>query len=351
MSIYQLEGQIIARQKAMKQAISQSQSEVVSVSQQVKEEIECLRKQNEEEMKKRDQMFASIQPIVVQEIEKMRRQHDQEMNEKNQLIINLQKQHDEELIKRDKIIQSIPTIVAQECEKMKRQHDEEMNEKNMLIQKLVTKMEEMMTANKDEIGRLHEEFVTGMRQVNDKLDKLRYNRISRVFNGESDPSGLMAFFGDKVTLSAGGDSRSDYPLSNIRKYNNDRFYNWGNHKPSSESDSFIMFDFGQTKKIDMHSYFIRSNSNSPSGYSHPKTWRIEGSNDGSSWTKLDRRENDSNLNGQYKQCHFVCQFGCYGSESNCFRYIKYVQEDSWYNNCKYVVYITYFELYGDVITV
>lgn len=98
-------------------------------------------------------------------------------------------------------------------------------------------------------------------------------------------------------------------------------------------------------KVCLQSYLIRSNSNGTNSFFHPKSWRIVGSNDKKNWEKLDQRINDSNLNGSYKQHNFQCQET--GPDKK-FRYIRYIQDDSWDNTCKYKVYILFFELYGDI---
>ena len=102
------------------------------------------------------------------------------------------------------------------------------------------------------------------------------------------------------------------------------------------------------KKIDLFSYFIRSNDYPHSkSYYHPKSWKIEGSNTlENDWVILDQRVNDANLNGTHKEHYFVCQQSKFGCQENRYRYIKFTQEDSWGNN-KFNIYITYFELYGD----
>ena len=137
------------------------------------------------------------------------------------------------------------------------------------------------------------------------------------------------------------------PLSNIKSYNDSHFYNSYGYLPRSESDSFIKFDFGPLIKIDLYSYFIRSNRGDQS-YEHPKTWRIEGSNDDKTWTRLDRQLNNACLRGKYAQHHFICEVNIHGHENHRFRYIRYVQEDSWCSKHRFNVYITYFELYGDI---
>lgn len=269
-TIYKLEGEIIDREKKMEDKISESQQEVMNVSQMVKDEIEKMRNQNEEEMKSINEMIQKMPLIVAQEIEKMKKKHDEEMNEKNELI-----------------------------EKMVKKHDEEMNKKNELLEKLMKQIEEMQTKHQDEIRRQHDEFEGSMKQINEKLDSLK---IKRMFSNESDPKGLIAFLGEKVTISS-GDCNLNFPLSSIRMYDSTCFYSSGDQTPSSDN-SFIMFDFGPNKKIDLHSYFIRTSHGSASKDFHPKTWRIEGSNDGSSWTKLDNRLNNDSLNENHDKSIF-----------------------------------------------
>lgn len=221
-TVYKLESEIIDREKSMEEKISESQMEVKSVSQMVKDEIEKMRKLNEEEMKVKNEM-----------------------------------------------IKNIPMIIAQEIEKMKKQHEEEMRAKNELIEKLVKQIEDMQAKHQEEVRRQHDDLEGRMNQINKKLD--RVNHSTCMLTNELDPNGIIAILGEKVALSAGGDNHRGFPLSNIRKYDNSLFYNWDNIMPKSESDGFIMFDFGPSKKIDLYSYFIRSNHHSPSGSFHPKT--------------------------------------------------------------------------------
>lgn len=172
--------------------------------------------------------------------------------------------------------------------------------------------------------------------------------ISRPFAGESLPKGIIYFLGDSISLSAGGKHNSIHPLTNIKKFNDKNFFNYDRYIPVSESDSYIEFDFGQSKKIDLFSYLIRSTNGDESFY-HPKSWRIEGSNDKISWNCLDHRKDDQNLRGKLKLHCFQCENN--KNENNKFRYIRYVQEDSWWKDCPYYVNITYFELYGDIFNI
>jgi hypothetical protein len=60
-------------------------------------------------------------------------------------------------------------------------------------------------------------------------------------------------------------------------------------------NSWICYDFKRRKIMATH-YSIRSYFNGSRGNNHPKDWVVEGSNDGISWTEIDRREDNSDLN-------------------------------------------------------
>lgn len=218
-----------------------------------------------------------------------------------------------------------------------------------MIMNMLKKFEEIQAGYKEELRKQREDFDVKMKKIDDQLGNLMNKKITRLYHG--DPAGLISLLGNDVTLSL-EKKNAEHSLVFLRAYNYHVFSNDCGRKPSSESDTIINFDFGSYKKVDLRSYFIRSFGDSSNG-DHPKTWRIEGSNDSQSWTMLDRRSGDENLNGRYRECYFICQNGHYGSKSNLFRYIRFVQEDSWHSDTsrKYFVCISYFELYGDVVTI
>lgn len=329
-TVFQLENEIITREKQIKKQISQSQEEVAKVSKHVADQIELMRKQRQDEVNDRKEVFAEIPKMVAQEIERLRKQHEEEVND------------------RKKIIAEIPRIVAQEVESMKKQHEEEMKKKDEMMANMLKQFEAIQVKYQEEMRKQRDDFDERMRKMSDQLEKLSHPGIARLYHG--DPCGLISLLGDSVTLSAEKNNTGN-TISNLRKLDDNNFYNNFGPTPSSESDSIIKFDFGAHKRVELCSYLIRTGGDGPNG-DHPKAWRIEGSNDGQPWTKLDSRSNDGRMNGSYNECHFICKYGSNGSESNLFRYIRYVQEDSWNSNSsrKYIVDITYFELYGNVVT-
>ena len=66
-----------------------------------------------------------------------------------------------------------------------------------------------------------------------------------------------------------------------------------------EMDPWICYDFKRRRVIPT-SYSVRSSD----GFCHIKSWVIEVSNDGSSWTEIDRRDNNNDLHGKYATANF-----------------------------------------------
>ena len=241
--------------------------------------------------------------------------------------------------------------IQQKQEELKSDNDrllrtiEEMNtNKDSQIQQIVSAFTQALDEMKEQITQINEKVTQQsslIGQINGQIEQMRKPRISCQFLGEQNLAGAIARFKDSMTLSAGPSADS---VATIMKDDKSVFC-----KEYPKDDCYIKFDFGQSKRIELLSYFIRSNGqNAVSSAQHPKTWRIESSNDNSQWTLLDRRENDDHLYGQYKQHHFVCQENRNGDETSRYRYIRYLQEDSWWNGHPYYIDIAFFELYGDI---
>lgn len=118
-----------------------------------------------------------------------------------------------------------------------------------------------------------------------------------------------------------------------------------------KDECWILFDF-KSMKVIIDSYYIRSNCSEPNKFHHPKTWALQGSDDNNNWEIIDERKNDESLNGEHKEKLFICN----KNNNKAYRYIRYLQDECWsdkkvagdYYNL-YNIYITYFQLYGDVV--
>ena len=295
----------------------------------------------ESELLGKEEIMREEQLKMRNEQERIREENEQMKKEQSAL------KRENEQMKQDQ------SALKRENERMKLEQKENLKRIDQIQSEFVRQFEKMRIEMKElkdkliEQNKIIKELKTKNNEIQRKVEP-KPPSIIRHFSNDSDPRGIISLLGDSVTLTAGGDKNPSHPLSNIKKYDNNYFYNCYNSTPSSESASFIKFDFGPSKKIDLHSYFIRSNGNSPSSHNHPKSWRVEGSNDNLNWIKLDQRVNDQHLNGSYYQHNFLISSNNHGCENMRFRYIRYVQEDSWFNNSPYVVFISYFELFGDI---
>ena len=203
-TVYQLENEIITREKQIKKQISQSQEEVAKVSKHVADQIELMRKQRQDEVNDRKEVFAEIPKMVAQEIERLRKQHEEEVND------------------RKKIISEIPRIVAQEVESMKKQHEEEMKKKDEMIASMLKQFEASQAGCMEEMRKLRGDFDGKMKEMGDQLGVLMSPKITRYYQG--DPAGLISILGDDVTISTEKKDCEKY-LPYLRYYDNNYFYN------------------------------------------------------------------------------------------------------------------------------
>lgn len=258
--------------------------------------------------------FYEIENRIIEGQESMKNEQIEMAAEIKRYQEEMSRQKDEQ---HERKIQEIQSSFSEEIERMKHEHEVE-------IQKQKDEFEEKISNLLEIVRNLSEKVEQHDNSIGKMIDKSKEknNPISCPFLGISNLEGIISCLKDEVKLSHGGKHHQEYPVTNI--YNNDYnkyFYNYNYYSPSSENDSYIKFDFGQSKRIYLHSYLIRSNCGSPSTSFHAKSWRIEGSNDESDWKLLDHRENDETLNGPYKFNHFECQESHNRDKNNRYRFI------------------------------
>jgi hypothetical protein len=110
------------------------------------------------------------------------------------------------------------------------------------------------------------------------------SRLTREHGGHILDSGLIS-----ITASGIGNAE-DCPLRNLATVGNDRLF-----YTADAVNSWICYDFKEMRLTLTH-YSIRTRCDCD-GY-HLRCWSLAGSMDGSSWTELDRREDDRTLNGK-----------------------------------------------------
>ena len=157
--------------------------------------------------------------------------------------------------------------------------------------------------------------------------------------------------GELKISDIGTHKHSDGSLSNIIKYDENHIneYYKNNNGDASDpvpdsSNGWIEIDFLK-RKINITSYTLRSSQNGTNSCYHAKSWRIVGSNDRENWEVVDQQVNNSSLNGKYKQCRFECS-----RSDKYYRYIRYIQDDSWYLQREHNIYLTCVEFFGSILS-
>jgi hypothetical protein len=163
----------------------------------------------------------------------------------------------------------------------------------------------------------------------------RFLRVEKTFcpNGKS-LDGIIKYLTTKcggnvhdkglIEATASSMSCSDHPKQ-ATDVQNRYFYFQSNNEPNS----WICYDFKEMEVTPTH-YSILSHSSGPNYGNHPKSWCLEVSGDGTSWTEVHRCENNSDLNGSSQigtysvnrsvKCRFVRlrQTGKNHSNNDCF---------------------------------
>ena len=105
-------------------------------------------------------------------------------------------------------------------------------------------------------------------------------------------------------------------------------------------NSYIQFDFAP-QQVALTHYSIKTYQ-CGKGYSHLKSWVLEGCNPGGVWTELDRREDNQDLNGKSKIATFSV------SNNNEYQVVRIRQIAQNHYGDNYLI-LTNVEFFGDVI--
>lgn len=214
------------------------------------------------------------------------------------------------------------------------------------IEKLELKHSQEIVALKNRIDSL-EKLLNGEK----KEELSNKNKGKRIIECKFDDElcGIISYmkktFGDVLKFSDAGTS-SATPTVNLFSYDTNNINEIYENQTSGvtiESNGWVEVDFGE-QKVSLESYTIRSGDSSAYYYSHPKSWRISGSNDRSHWEIISHMVNCSLLNGPYKQHRFECE-----NSQKFYRYIRYIQEDSWSKDYKFNIRLTCLELFGSIL--
>ena len=111
-----------------------------------------------------------------------------------------------------------------------------------------------------------------------------------------------------------------------------------------EDGSFLSFDF-KNYEVQITNYSIKSYRQGKD-YCHPKNWVIEVSNDGKTWTEIDRHENDSSLNDKL----IVATFSVQKKQKEFYKFVRIRQTgNSWDKRYNHFYFgISYIEFFGNI---
>ena len=180
-----------------------------------------------------------------------------------------------------------------------------------------------------------------------ELKKIAVQRRKCAFDSSQPLDGILAY----LTLEFGGNVHNkgivDVAASSVY-YNSTRYRPENAADPvcqyisNDEKDSWICYDF-KDRRVVPTSYSVRSCGAGPAG-PHLKSWVIEVSNDGSSWTEIDRRDNDKDLNDESATANFKISKVLKRS----FRFFRLKQTGKNHAG-NYVATLTSLEMFGTLI--
>lgn len=111
----------------------------------------------------------------------------------------------------------------------------------------------------------------------------------------------------------------------------------------NELDGYVEVDFCD-HRVNISHYSMRTPTDGGYDNDYPKTWSLEGSNDGIRWKLLDKRINDESLHGE----DLTATFECENVTNESFRYIRLYQRGTSHFSGGYqsYMYISTLEFFG-----
>ena len=169
---------------------------------------------------------------------------------------------------------------------------------------------------------------------NEEETNVEYNIIECHYSEDNKLSGIITYLlnkndgndGDlKLTGGKGGVSGFGYnDVSNLLSLSVHDFDRGYMNTFYCRRYAFVEYDSGE-RRIKVTSHTIKALGRFQY-QGQPKTWKFMGSNDHDKWEMIDFRENEEEL----RKGNFVGHFESV-SESQLYRYIKYIQCDNWHS--------------------
>ena len=183
--------------------------------------------------------------------------------------------------------------------------------------------------------------------VNDRRYRMKRKSVKEIPFSDNNLKGIFSYLrtqsdiNDEVKVTYSSHGCGDAKLL-LDIENSKNFYT------KDLENSWICFEFTNHKIIPSN-YTIKSCNNGTNG-NHLKSWKIEVSEDGNSWTKVDEQKDCPSLNGPHQTHTFPIDDGKIESKEEGIKYIRiYMTGPNWYSpGTYYYLDLCSIEFYGEL---
>lgn len=230
--------------------------------------------------------------------------------------------------------------IQNEMKQNKIYHEEQLKNEKDFNEKKSEVVNNEIAEIKGEIKKLKEKLNEQKKEA--ELKAKKESGIELLHDKRGDFNGIIKYLTDKtggnlhdnktIEVTSNSFCSSDHP-KNLLDFNWDNYY-----QAKSQDDSWVCFDF-KNKKVKITNYSIKSHKRDKDRH-HLRSWILEISNDGDSWTTIDEHNDCQTLNG-----NFIT--GTFGVKPNDFsRYVRLHQtatpwggHDLWFHYLEFYGYL------------
>lgn len=264
-----------------------------------------------------------------QEIGKLRSEVDQSKSELERKLSEQKLIFDQELNKLRSENAMLASQVQELSESKKRTDDD--------LKKIRNDVENIKRSQELKIGEVNtklNEEVSKLKIETERINKIIsctkiFRHLSSLYNGQNVIDAQI--IGYETTEVSDGSIRDLFDNSQDTSF-----------RLNSKEGGYIIFDF-KTKRVSLSKYYFSVPSQKTGRTDgQPKSWRIDGSNDKSSWDQIDVKDNDKSLHGY----GFSNTFACSNVTGKYYRYIRIKEVISNYNDHHFL--LAELEFYGSI---
>lgn len=234
-----------------------------------------------------------------------------------------------------------------EFERQIQKNAEEANQRSQKCENELTKIKAIIENHKKAIQISMKILEIGQINCqNEKIKNLLFDENEFKYQKGKEFEGIMHFLSEKTNGNIHDNGTIEITSNSIDKNifgnhpKNLVVQNQNNYESNDDENIYVCFDF-KDRRIQLTNYSIKSNKD---GYNcfNLKSWIVEVSNDGESWTNVDEHQNDSALN----ESNAIVTFNIKKLNS-FYRFVRLRQTGiSWNSICGYYIVLNQFEIFG-----